>query len=201
MRVYWRPLYVYLRHKGLDATGAQDGVQDVLVLLMERDVIDKVNPSKGRLRAYLKTMAANYLANEHERATAKKRGGDAALVPLELETAERLIADGTSPDVAFEQQWAQAVMDKALARLESEFTSGERKGPWPVVRQFFTPGPQPSYRDVAQEHGMSLPQLKAFLHRARGRFRELVTEEISDTVESDADAEQELNELLRVLSP
>lgn len=202
MRSYWKPLYVFLRHKGLDATAAQDAVQDVLVQLLERDVIDKVSPEKGRLRAYLKTMASNHLANAHERKTAQKRGGDAALIPLELDVAERLVqSDATSPDAAFEQQWAHAVLERAMSRLEAEFRSGERVGPWAVVKQFFTPGPQPSYREVADANDMSLPQLKAFLHRARTRFRELAKEEVVDTVDSATDADAELAELMRVLAP
>lgn len=201
MTTYWRPLYVYLRHKGLDPAAAQDAVQDVLILLLERDVISKVDPEKGRLRAYLKTVAANYLANAYEKATAKKRGGDAALVPLEVETAERLVQPGSAPDRAFDEQWAAAVMDRALKRLEAEYRSGARAGPWEVVEQFFRPGEPPAYRDVADANGMSLSQLKSFLHRARTRFRELLRVEVLDTVEEGGDADAEVAELLRVLSP
>ena len=47
---------------------------------------------------------------------------------------------------------------------------------------------------------MSLPQLKAFLHRARLRFRALVGEEVLDTVENDSDVDQEMGALLEALT-
>ena len=70
---YWKPLYVFLRKKGLDAQAAQDGVHEVVVQLLERDAIDSMRPERGRLRAYLRTVAQNYLINRHEKATAGKR--------------------------------------------------------------------------------------------------------------------------------
>lgn len=121
-------------------------------------------------------------------------------MPLDFELAERIAAeDAQGPDEAFEREWAASVMERALARLKEEFESGARKGPFALVLQFFRPGEPPSYREAAEAHGMSLPQLKTFLHRARVRYRELVREEVSDTVGGPEEAEAELAELLRVL--
>jgi RNA polymerase sigma-70 factor (ECF subfamily) len=201
-RTYWRPLYVYLRSRGLDCSQAQDSTQELLVSLMQRDVVDKVTPERGRLRAYLKTAAANHLANQHERAVAQKRGDGARAVPIDEKLAERLPYDTASPDEAFEREWALLVMQRALDGLKAEFERGERKGPYELVERFFRPGAeaQPSYADAAREHQMSLPQLKAFLHRARVRFRELVKEQVLDTVADEAEAERELGALVEVLS-
>lgn len=201
-KVYWRPLYVYLRSKGLDATQAQDTTQELLLQLMQRDVVAKVDPARGRLRAYLKTAAANHLVHEHEKTSAQKRGSGARVVPIDEKLAERLPYDTASPDQAFEREWALLVMHRALEALKAEFDSGARQGPFALVERFFRPGAeaQPSYADAAREHRMSLPQLKAFLHRARVRFRELVKEQVLDTVENEADAEAELGALVEVLS-
>lgn len=200
--VYWRPLYVYLRSRGLDATAAQDATQELLVTLMQRDVVDKVDPRRGRLRAYLKTAAQNHLAHQYEKDQAQKRGAGTRLVPIDEKLAERLPLDAAHPDEAFEREWALLVMQRALDALRAEFDSGTRAGPFALVERFFRPGleQQPSYADAAREHGMSLPQLKAFLHRARVRFRELVKEQVLDTVERDGDAESELKALVEVLS-
>ncbi len=201
-RVYWRPLFVYLRSRGLDPASAQDATQELLVTLLQRELVEKLDPSRGRLRAYLKTAAANLLAHQHERAQAQKRGAGAHAVPIDETLAERLPVDAAHPDEAFEREWALLVMQRALDVLRTEFESGARGGPFALVERFFTPGraEQPSYADAAREHGMSLPQLKAFLHRARVRFRELVREQVLDTVENEADAEGELQSLVEVLS-
>ena len=201
-KIYWRPLYVYLRSKGLDATAAQDTTQELLVQLMQRDVVAKVDPARGRLRAYLKTAAANHLLHEHEKSSAQKRGAGQRAVPIDEKLAERLPYDTASPDEAFEREWALLVMQRALDGLRAEFDRGERAGPFALVERFFRPGAeaQPSYADAAREHRMSLPQLTAFLHRARVRFRELVKQQVLDTVNDEAEAERELTALVEVLS-
>jgi RNA polymerase sigma-70 factor (ECF subfamily) len=193
MTTYWRPLYVFLRRKGLDAAAAQDGVQDVMALLLEREVLDRVTPEKGRLRAYLRTVAQNWLNTRHEAAMAVKRGAGAVTVAIDEVMAERLLVDdGVSPEAAYERAWAQTVMERALDALAQEFARGERAGPFEVVTLFFGAGTPPSYREVAAQHRMSVPQLKSFLHRARERFRELVEAEVGETVTPEADRAAEL---------
>lgn len=201
LRVYWRPLYVYVRHKGLKPEDAQDAVQDLLVRLVEKDFLDRLAPERGKLRGYLKAAADHFLVNRHEKASAAKRGGGKADVPLDFAAAERTIADPSpGPEESYRQEWAAQVMERALGKLREEFERGERKGPFDVVKTFFQPGEPPSYKEIAKRHAMSVPQLKAFLHRARVRFRELVRAEVLDTVSSEADADAEMKELVAALS-
>lgn len=201
-RVYWRPLFVYLRSRGLDPSSAQDATQELLVTLLQRGLVEKLDPARGRLRAYLKTAAQNLLAHQHERSQTQKRGAGAGAVPIDEKLAERLPIDTAHPDEAFEREWALRVMQHALDALRGEFESGARGGPFALVERFFRPDreEQPRYADAAKEHGMSVPQLKAFLHRARVRFRELVREQVLDTVENEADAEGELHALVEALT-
>ncbi len=201
-RVYWQPLFVFLRSKGLAPAAAQDAVQELLLTLMQRDVVEKVTPERGRLRAYLKTAASNHLLHAYESANTQKRGAGAKVVTIDEKLAERLAVDTAHPDQAFEREWAMLVMGRALEKLRTEHASGERTGPFELVERFFRPGAEaaPSYADAARQHAMSLPQLKAFLHRARVRFRELVREEVLDTVESASDVDAEMGALLEALT-
>jgi RNA polymerase sigma-70 factor (ECF subfamily) len=202
-RTYWKPLFVFFRSKGLDATAAQDAVQELLFNLMQRDVLEKVTPERGRLRAYLKTAAANHLLNAHEKATADKRGAGEKTVPIDAGLAERLSVDTAHPDQAFEREWANAVMARALERLRDEHEAQQRAGPFSLVERFFTPfgdGAAPSYAEAAKTHGMSLPQLKAFLHRARVRFRALLRDEVLQTIDKESDADAELSTVLEALT-
>jgi len=191
-RTYWRPLWVYLRKKGLDAEEAQDGVQELILRLIEKDALARLAPERGRLRGYLKATADHWLVNRHEKAAAAKRGGDSPHVPLDLALAERSLAfadSAPSAEAAFDREWAAAVMERALARLKAEFESGERRGPFELVLAFFGGAAAPSYKEAAARHHLTVPALKAFLHRARTRFRELVREEVADTMEGDPDPE------------
>ena len=202
MTVYWRPLYVFFRRKGLGESAAQDAVQEVLLLVLERDAVDRLTPEKGRLRAYLRTVAGHWLITQHERGSAAKRGSGAVLISFDDDPAlaERLARDDdVSAEEAYERAWAQTLMNRALSSLKAEYDTGVRSGPYAVIALFFGGGPAPSYRDVAREHGMSLPQLKAFLHRARVRYRELVRSEVLETVAGSAEAEAELAALTQVI--
>lgn len=198
---YWRPLYVFMRRKGLDEAAAQDAVQELLLNLVEKDFVEGLDPNRGRLRSFLMTAASNHLVNRHEKAVAAKRGGGAAHVPLDFDAAERLVAASVAApaESAFDREWAASVMERALTKLEAEFRSGERKGPFEVVLRFFKPdGAPPAYKEIAKQHAMSIPQLKAFLHRARVRFRELVRDEILETCTPE-EAEDEMSSLVRLL--
>jgi RNA polymerase sigma-70 factor (ECF subfamily) len=198
---YWTPLYCFARRKGLDVEAAQDAVQSFLARLLERDAIARADPARGRFRAYLRTAMAHHLANEHARAAAQKRGGAAVVMPLELDVAERRL-DGAPllPEQAFEREWARAVMERALARLRDEFAAGKRRGPFELVAAFFGGGEPPSYADAAAAHAMTAPQLKAFLHRARLRYRELLRDEVAPTVEDASAVDDEIRALLQALS-
>jgi RNA polymerase sigma-70 factor (ECF subfamily) len=202
LRLYWRPLYLFARRKGDDADAAQDAVQEFIAHILERDLIDRADPQRGRFRSYLRTAFSNYRVNQRERASAQKRGGGAAVVPLDFDVAENALGERPlSAEAAFDREWALGVMSRALEELRREFESGARGGPFEVVTRFFQSETAPAYAEVAAEHGMSIPQLKAFLHRARVRFRELVRQVVADTVAEPADVENEIADLLRALSP
>ena len=197
LRVYWKPLYTYARRKGLNIEAAKDAIQDFFARLLERDFLAALDPGKGPLRAYLKTSLSNFLVNQHESAVAEKRGGGRVAVALDFDVAERdLERVPDAPDAAFDREWAVGVMERSTERLRREFEGGDRKGPFELVLRFLGFGEAPSYAEAAKGAGMSVVQLKAFLHRARTRFRELVREEVADTA---GDPDAELGELLRAL--
>lgn len=202
LAVYWRPLYVFVRRKGLSEEEAEDAVQELVVMLLERDFLQRLDPQRGKLRSFLMTAAANHLANRHEKAVAAKRGGGAVPVELDAKGIEsKLALHPQDAERAFQQEWAATLLERALAKLKEEFASGARSGPFEVVSLYFgTAGNPPPYKETAAKHRMTVPGLKAFLHRARLRFRELVKEEIAETVGDEAQAEEELRELLEGLA-
>jgi RNA polymerase sigma-70 factor (ECF subfamily) len=201
LAVYWKPVYFYLRRRGLNAEDAEDAVQDLFTRLLERDFPARLDPDRGRFRSYLLTAMDHHLVNLHERRSAQKRGGGARVVPLDLVLAEReLAAAPDDPLRAYQREWALGLMERALARLRTEYEDGTRKGRVDTVLRFFRLDAAPSYAEAAAESGMTVPQFKAALHRARRRFREILREEVEDTVQDGGQAEPELAELVRVLA-
>jgi len=195
----WQPLYVHLRRQGLPPERAQDVVQGFLVHLLERDFLTRLDPGRGRLRAYLKTALAHYLANLYAEESAQKRGGGRAALSFD-DVEAALPSAPDDPEAAFDREWALALFEATLADVEAELASGARRGPVAVVRQLFRFGEAPPYETLAAEHGMTIAQLKSFVHRARARFRELLLARIADTVHTRQEADEELSDLLRVLA-
>ena len=199
--LYWKPVYFFLRRKGLDVAAAEDACQSFFLHLLEQDFLKRLDPARGRFRSYLLTALQHHLANLHEQASAQKRGGAFRFVPLDVALAEReLPAAADAAASAFEREWAMGVMERAWSRLRGEYTDGNRKGNADTVARFFGFERAPSYAEAAAECGMSVPQFKASLHRARARFRALVKDEIAATVDGEHTADAELDELVRALS-
>lgn len=198
---YWKPVYFFLRRKGLAPEAAEDAVQGFFLHLLERDFLARLDPARGRFRSYLLRALEHYLVNLHERAAAQKRGGDYRFVPLDVVLAERELPAAPKPALqAYEREWALGLMERALARLRREYDEGKRKGSGQTVLGFFGLDAAPSYAEAAAQCGMTVPQFKAALHRARVRFREILRDEVAATVEDDAEAEREIGDLMRALS-
>src|SRR5213082_2526534 len=82
-RVYWRPIYSFIRRQGTRTEDAEDLTQGFFALLLERKDLNTVRKEKGRLRSYLLTSVKNFLADEARRAMAMKRGKGQRLIPLD----------------------------------------------------------------------------------------------------------------------
>lgn len=199
VRPRWKALYVVARKQGLGAAQAEDAVQGFVTRLLEGDVLERLDPGKGKLRSYLRTAFSHYLSSQRQEERAAKRG--AGQRPADLADVEAWLASpDATPEQLFDRAWALSLFADALAELEREYTSGARRGPFEVVRELFQFGSAPAYLELAQRHGMSVSQLKSFVHRARLRFRELLRQRVSDTLSDGDDADHELTQLLGAMT-
>src|SRR5215468_10000834 len=63
-RIYWRPIYGFVRRQGVSPEEAKDLTQGFFALLLERRDLNAVRKEKGRLRSYLLTSLKHFLTNE-----------------------------------------------------------------------------------------------------------------------------------------
>src|SRR5712692_7250789 len=97
-RTYWRPIYSFVRRQGVGPEEAEDMTQGFFALLLERRDLNTVRKEKGRLRSYLLVSLKHFLADEHRRAMAIKRGKGQRLIPLEeLRTYQRADMEPVDP--------------------------------------------------------------------------------------------------------
>jgi RNA polymerase sigma-70 factor (ECF subfamily) len=199
----WRALYVLGRLRGLSAEDAEDSVQGFFAHLLEdggANVILRLDQGRGSLRSYLKRAFFNHLENARQHDIAQKRGGGQR--HAQVDALEALIASPTTtPDAAFDSTWAASIFDESLVALETEYASGARTGPFEILRALFTLGQTPSYAELSERHHMSVPQLKAFVHRAKARYRALVRERTACTLTEGDDVDVEIQRLLQALNP
>ena len=79
-RIYWYPLYAFVRRRGHTPHEAEDLTQSFFALLLEKRWLDAVDRDRGRFRAFLLAAMKHFLANERDKALALKRGGASSRV-------------------------------------------------------------------------------------------------------------------------
>ena len=201
---YWPPVYVYFRQKGSSASDAADLTQEFFTRVLEKRYFDQARRERGTFRTFLLTCAKNFLANEWDRATAKKRGGGQPLFSLDQQEVEHRYQmeqhHDLTPERIFEQQWAWSVVDQAIGRLEHDVRAAGREALYPLRRDLLLGGPaEAPYRDIAKQLQISEGAVKVQVHRLRKRLRELILEEIEQAGATGHGAEAELHHLLTLL--
>jgi RNA polymerase sigma factor (sigma-70 family) len=203
-RIYWWPIYGFVRRHGYSPEEAQDLTQGFFALLLERRDLDAVRREKGRLRSYLLTSLKNFLAKAHRRAMTVKRGEGRTLVPLDELLARELAdlepADTLTADRIFERRWALTLLEQVLSRLESEYRSAGKAKLFDCLTEFLSDEPgRRSQAEAAAELGMTENAVKQAFHRIRQRYRQLLHDEIAQTVAVPGDVEDELRHFISVL--
>jgi len=205
---YWYPLYAFIRRKGNSAESAQDLTQSFFACLLEKKVLQQVDRQRGRFRSFLLASVQHFLADEHDRARAQKRGGGRTIVSMDaLRDAEgRYIqepARGLTPEQIFERRWALILLDQVLSCLRTDY---ERSGKQAVferlkgylmadVSQIATD----SYANAAEELKMSPGAVKVAVYRLKQRYAILLRDEIAATVETEEEIDDEIRCLFEAL--
>jgi RNA polymerase sigma factor (sigma-70 family) len=204
-QTYWLPLYAYVRRAGHSPADAQDLTQEFFGRLLERHTLAQADPERGRFRSFLLASLKHFLINEWEKGRARKRGGRARMIPLQLGTAEtrcaQLAAPDDTPDRAYDRQWALALLETVLDRLRQEYVDAGREDLFAGLKDTLAGGrAEIPYRDLGAQLGMSEGAVKVAAHRLRRRYRELLREEIANTVAGPEQVEEELRQLFAALS-
>lgn len=197
---YWFPLYAYVRRSGHTSHDAQDLTQDFFARLLEKDFLKDVQQTRGKFRSFLLAALKHHLSHQRERARTKKRGR--GLVPFSLDFADAENRynlepeDPATPERLFERRWALTLLDRVLRRLEDEHARAGKANTFAGLKEFLTAGRgSRPYRRVAEELAMTEGAVKVAVHRLRRRYRELLKEEIAQTVADPAEIDDELCEL------
>ncbi len=204
-RAYWYPLYAYVRRRGHSPENAQDLTQEFFARLLERNWVGRADQQKGRFRTFLLSAMNHFLADEWDKARAQKRGGGRTPIPLQLDTAETRygveLADNVTPEHSYERRWALTLLDEVLHRLRSEYEQDSRAELFATLHPCLVGdrAAQP-YAELAAKLGVSEGTVKSAVHRLRQRYRQLLRDEIAQTVAEPGAVDDEMRHLFAVLS-
>ena len=203
-RVYWRPIYSFVRRHSSAPEEAEDVTQAFFADLLEHKSLTAVRKEKGRFRSYLLGALKHFLADERRRAMAIKRGKGQCPIPLEdLSVDERLETEPTDPVTAeqiYERGWASTVLERVLSLLKDEYVAAGNAALFDSLKQLLPDEPgSPTQADIAGQLGMTANAVRQAFHRFRQRYQSLLREEIAHTVATPGDVEDELRHLIAVV--
>jgi RNA polymerase sigma-70 factor (ECF subfamily) len=202
---YWFPVYAFVRRHGHSSHDAQDLTQEFFVRLIEKNDLAAADRRRGRFRSFLLAAVQHFLSNRRDLARAKKRGGDRRFLSLDLDAGERRLArepaHETTPEKLFERRWALTLLENVLGRLRDEFTAAGKQTLFARLKGTLAGEKAASnYADLAAEFDMTEGAIKVAVYRLRRRYRELLRDEIAQTVADPAEIDAEIRELFAALA-
>jgi RNA polymerase sigma-70 factor (ECF subfamily) len=203
-QTYWYPLYAYVRRQGHQPDDARDLTQTFFARLLEKHYLQAADPERGRFRSFLLTAFKRFLSKERDRERAKRRGGGMKPLPLDFEAGERRYslepAHELTAEKIYEQRWALTLLNRVFTCLRDEFDNVGKQKEFNSLKVYLTgEAGTPSYQQAAADLGMTEGAVKVAVHRLRRRYRDLVREEIAQTVARQEDVDEELQHLFVAL--
>lgn len=205
-RLYWLPLYTFVRRRGYSPADSQDVVQGFFLHLLDHKALAEVDPRKGKFRSFMLASIKNYLSKEVDRVRCLKRGGNIEFVPFDPKNAEELYrfepADFLTAETIFDARWATILLEEVMTRLANEYAAGGKETTLRALEPFLAPGSVqvvPSYEQVADQLQVSIGAVKTLIHRLRKQFAALLREEVARTVSDPLEIDEEIHSLCEAL--
>jgi DNA-directed RNA polymerase specialized sigma24 family protein len=195
--IYYQPVLSFIEHRIRDPDSTRDLAHAFFEDLLARETLGAPDPDRGRFRTYLLGAVKHFLAKQHQKDQAAKRGGG-----IEHTTADLLqIPAAPDDDLQFDRAWAHALIRRAHSSLEGEMAAAGKHRQFEILHPFLDGGPQTSHEEACAALGFSANALNVAIHRLRERFRAHVRTEVAATTSNPADLQDEFHHLLEVLLP
>ncbi len=207
LKRYWKPAYCYLRRKGYDREPAKDLTQGFFhEIVLGRSLIQHADRTQGRFRTFLLTALDRYVTSALRTDTRKKRMPEGGIVNLDdvdwLAIPDR---DG-SPIHVFDYAWASTLLDDVVAELAGKCREKGNATHWElfqarVLRPILEDAEASSLDDLCEKHGISRKtKASNMIFAVKRRFRTILRRNVRQFVDSDAEVDDEIHYLMKVLS-
>jgi RNA polymerase sigma-70 factor (ECF subfamily) len=204
-RLYWYPIYAFLRRRGLSPQDAEDFTQGFFLKLLAEESFSLADENKGRLRTYLLHHLKRHLFDRNRFDGARKRGGGAHTISFDEMQAEERYAheplDERDPESLFTRAWVNDLLAGVREKLREEFQDADRPQMFEALLPFLLLDDNlPPYREVATKLRATEVSVRLMVSRLRAKFRDRLREEIARTVATPEDVAGEMEWLKGVLA-
>lgn len=195
---YYEPVVSFLRREGRSEDEARDLAHGFFQELLKGG-LGNPEPTRGRFRNYLLGALKNSLGKKRSSKNTAKRGAGAEHLSLTAADSEGTLPSNTEDNsLDFDRDWALALIARALQKLQNENESKPHQ--FEILRPWLDGNATSSQSVAAASLGISETAVKVAIHRLRVRFRELIRQEVSETVSQASEVSEELQHLIAVVS-
>lgn len=195
VRLYWKPLYFFVRQHGHPNETAKDIVQEFLMSMLERGSLSKADPERGRFRTFLLASLTNFMKDQAKFQSRKKRGGGQTIFSLDFAQGEKEFAiqaaSGERPEDLLNRAWAKELWKQSLADLKGDPGNIE-------AFQLYLGGAP--YATITQKTGLTDEAARMAIFRMKAQFREIVVGYIRQTVSNSDDLVGEVAHFMALMS-
>ena len=105
-----------------------------------------------------------------------------------------------TPEKLFDREWALLLLQRALDEIEKGYAESAKERYFEVLKIYIVPASeQPSYRESAEQLGLSETAIKVAIHRLRQKYQNVIRRLVADTLDNPEELENEFEELMRAL--
>ena len=207
---YWRPVYRHVRKWGKEHEEAADLTQDFFAQLLERDLLGRFDPSKAKLRTYLRVCVDGLVANDGEGGGAAEAGRRRGAPLARLRRGARASSSaprprGRSRPSASSRRSGRGASSRSASPVSTpSWPGGERASPARLFEIYDLGAegdPPPSYADLARRFGVSVTDVTNGLSLARREFRRIVLGLLREMTGSEEEYRLEARALLGIDAP
>jgi RNA polymerase sigma factor (sigma-70 family) len=201
VEAYWKPAYKYIRLRWKQGEEeAQELTQDFFASLLERDLLQRYDPSAASFRTYLRTCIDGHVKNVWTAQRRAKRGGGARMMSLDFTGAEaefRLVAGNTPVEELFHREWQRQMFSLAVDDLRRACLGTEREIRFRIFEKYdLAQESRPSYEDLSREWQVPVTAVTNHLAWARRELRRCVLDRLEAITASRAELHREAEGLL-----
>jgi len=203
---YWKPVYCYLRHRGLDNELAKDLTQGFFhEIVLNCHLIERADQKKGRFRTFLLHALDQYVINEKNKKMAGKRHPKGELVPLDIADMAELpkMSSSWTPEDYYNYAWLSELLEQVLSEVEAGCQEDELDLHWQIFTdRFLDPilsnTAAPSLRELCTKYNIeSEKKVSNMAITVKRRFQAILSRHIRNSVSAEDEVSDELNEIMQ----